>query len=155
LRQRFGVEGRDALSALTLNRQVDVAFKGRDRYGRILARISVDGRDASEALVERGLAWHFAVYSDDPRLARIQRAAQQRHVGLWQDSSPTPLWNFRSGSSLATGPPIEGPLHGNHRSHVVHASTCRDYNCVNCTRVFKTLSEAVAAGYRSHRQCLR
>jgi len=65
LRQRYGIEARDVLPALVLKRQVEVGVRGRDRYGRILARISIDGLDVSKALVERGLAWHVTVYSDD------------------------------------------------------------------------------------------
>src|SRR4051812_3648267 len=42
LQQPFGIESRDALTSLTLNKSVEVHYKGHDRYGRMLARIVVD-----------------------------------------------------------------------------------------------------------------
>lgn len=154
LNQRFGLAARDVMRALTLRKSVQVVSRGRDRYGRTLARILVDGQDASELLVQRGLAWHFIAYSDDRRLDALERLARRNHVGLWRDGAPTPPWNFRSASSVTTATAVTGPLHGNERSHVVHAPACPDYDCANCTRAFSALREAVAAGYRAHRQCL-
>lgn len=43
---------------------------------------------------------------------------------------------------------ISDPLHGNSKSRVFHNSTCRYYNCPNCTVSFATPEEALRAGYR-------
>jgi hypothetical protein len=153
LRQPLGLEARDVLIALTLHRSVEVHAKGRDRYGRLLARVIADGKDVSEAMVERGLAWHFTPYSDDPKLAALEREARRHRVGLWRDSHPMAPGDFRSGA--ITDPKLLGPLHGNVRSHVVHGPTCPEYTCANCKRTFATLRDALGAGYRAHRQCLR
>ncbi len=50
-------------------------------------------------------------------------------------------------------PALAGPLHGNVRSHVFHASGCRHYDCKQCSAVLQTVTEALAAGYRPCRQC--
>src|SRR5262245_7355938 len=47
--------------------------------------------------------------------------------------------------TAATGGP---PFHGNRSSHVFHDSSCKYYDCKNCTASFGTAEEAVAAGYR-------
>lgn len=46
-------------------------------------------------------------------------------------------------------------FHGNRRSKVYHAPTCRNYHCPNCVVVFKSHDEAQAAGYRPARDCIR
>jgi hypothetical protein len=43
--------------------------------------------------------------------------------------------------------------HGNTRSYVFHRSSCRYFDCQNCTKIFKTREEALAAGYRPCRVC--
>jgi endonuclease YncB( thermonuclease family) len=36
--------------------------KGKDRYGRTLARVTCDGTDANAEQVRRGLAWAYTKY---------------------------------------------------------------------------------------------
>ncbi len=43
--------------------------------------------------------------------------------------------------------------HGNTDSKIFHKSSCRYYNCKSCTKVFKTRSEAIEAGYRACKVC--
>ena len=51
-----GYQARDALRALLAGRRVQVVRTGVDRYGRTLARVTVDGDDAGAHLVGLGLA---------------------------------------------------------------------------------------------------
>jgi len=52
----------------------------RDRYGRLLADVLVDGESLSEALLAAGLV---TVYDDDsPRLAALQAQAVRERVGM-------------------------------------------------------------------------
>ncbi|NML95128.1 thermonuclease family protein [Novosphingobium olei] len=51
-----GYKARDALQAFLSGHTVHIARLGTDRYGRTLARISVNGRDAGGYLVRAGLA---------------------------------------------------------------------------------------------------
>lgn len=37
---------------------------------------------------------------------------------------------------------------GNTKSHVFHKLSCRYAGCKNCTKVFSSRDEAIAAGYR-------
>jgi Micrococcal nuclease (thermonuclease) homologs len=52
----LGERSRDALAALIARGKTSIAPVGRDRYGRLLARVMVNGRDASAYLVGMGLA---------------------------------------------------------------------------------------------------
>lgn len=52
----LGARSRDALRVLVSRGKVTIYRQGQDRYGRTLATISVNGVDAGEYLVSRGLA---------------------------------------------------------------------------------------------------
>lgn len=52
----LGYKSRDALARFLKTGRVEMRRNGKDRYGRTLARITVDGRDAGEYLISLGLA---------------------------------------------------------------------------------------------------
>lgn len=51
-----GYQSRDALRALLSRGRVLINRTGTDRYGRTLARVTVNGQDAGEYLIRVGLA---------------------------------------------------------------------------------------------------
>lgn len=51
-----GYRSRDELRAFLSRGRVVIYRNGQDRYGRTLARVSVNGQDAGEWLISRGLA---------------------------------------------------------------------------------------------------
>lgn len=51
-----GAQSRDALAAFLGSGPVQISRQGTDRYGRTLAKLSVNGRDAGRYLVSLGLA---------------------------------------------------------------------------------------------------
>ena len=52
----LAVQSRDALQGLLSSGTVAIIRQGQDAYGRTLARVSVNGRDAGQYLVRQGLA---------------------------------------------------------------------------------------------------
>lgn len=95
-KQAFGTKARDRLAELAMGKTVAAAGEGRDKYGRTIASLSVDGRDLGEQLVAEGLAWHYVRYSDDPQLAAAERKARSARLGLWGDPEPVPPWEWRA-----------------------------------------------------------
>ena len=93
--QPYSNSARLRTEELTRGRLVRVVVEDRDRYGRTVARVFVDGEDLSLILVREGLAWHYSRYSSDPRLAYYELRARQKRLGLWQDPKPEPPWIFR------------------------------------------------------------
>jgi len=55
----LGERSRDALAALVARGATSIAPAGRDRYGRLLARVVVNGQDAGAYLIGQGLARHW------------------------------------------------------------------------------------------------
>jgi micrococcal nuclease len=84
----FAAVARRFTRTLVFDRDVLVAPVDRDRYGRTVARIRVDGNDVSESLIQAGLAWHFRRYSHDPRLDALEREAREAGRGIWRDAAP-------------------------------------------------------------------
>ncbi|WP_419144971.1 thermonuclease family protein [Novosphingobium album (ex Hu et al. 2023)] len=54
--EKIRIENIDALNAFLRRGPVRVSRSGTDRYGRTLARLSVNGQDAGAFLISRGLA---------------------------------------------------------------------------------------------------
>jgi len=96
--QDFGKVSREALAAMVFGRTVEVTDQGRDRYGRWIAQLSVDGTDVNRQMVASGNAWNYAAYSKDPSLAEAQKQAQAQKLGLWAQANPVAPWDYRKSS---------------------------------------------------------
>lgn len=118
--QAFGQVARNFTRQLLFDRTVNVRPVTTDRYGRIVARVLVDGRDVSLELVTAGLAWHYTTYSSDAVLASAEREARSAHRGLWADARPVPPWVQRRPSATApTRRPAQPPA-----ATIIPASSC-------------------------------
>ena len=77
--------GRDAttvLRELTANRTVTCTPRDRDRYGRIVAVCTADGKDIGAEMVRRGWATDYARYSHGAYAVQ-ERAARDEGLGMW------------------------------------------------------------------------
>ena len=99
----FGPQAQQFLVNLTQGRTVQMATKGRDRYGRTAATLAVNGQDVGLAIVRSGFAWRDGRY-DRPRLAgrttpyaNAQRSAEIDALGLWAGPTPLAPWDWRTG----------------------------------------------------------
>jgi hypothetical protein len=55
--------------------------QGKEKYGRTLAGLEVDGKDVGRRMVADGLAWHYVRFSDDEQLAAAEREARAAGYG--------------------------------------------------------------------------
>jgi hypothetical protein len=158
----YSSRAKQHLSELVFGKAVDVVPKDVDRYGRVVAQIIVDGRDAGYSLVRQGLAWHWPKYSgNDAALAAAEARARSNRLSIWSLPNPLPPWEVRAlragGGEVtrAESPAGEEAVvyHGNTNSKIFHAPWCRYYTCKNCTKVFKSREEAIRAGYRAGKGC--
>jgi endonuclease YncB( thermonuclease family) len=99
--QPFGERSKQSLSDLAYNRNVLVQTHKRDRYGRVLGTVLLDGIDLNLVQINRGLAWHYKAYAreqthnDRSRYAMTEEVARSDRRGLWRDAEPTPPWAWR------------------------------------------------------------
>ena len=100
-KQAFGQKSKANLSDLVFDKQVTVEYSKKDKYGRTVGKILVDGVDANLAQVKAGMAWHYKQYQkeqtpvDRSLYSEAEDRARAGHIGLWADSNPTPPWEFR------------------------------------------------------------
>jgi len=98
--QRYSGTARKSLAELTQSRTVLVEYHKVDRYGRLVGKVSVDGRDVSVEQLRRGLAWHRASIPHDQShqeaflYGQAESEARSRRLGLWQENA-VPPWKFR------------------------------------------------------------
>ena len=94
-RQPYSARAKQFTAELVYRKDVTVDGRGEDQYGRLLARVRVDGVEVNEALVRNGLAWHYQRGEIDPALADAERTARAARAGLWADPNPVPPWRWR------------------------------------------------------------
>ena len=159
--QAFGKKAKQLTSSLVYGEQVQVIAYDKDRYGRTVGVVLVDGINVNEEIIRAGYAWQYRKYCKERFCSNwlsLEKHARQSRIGLWQDYNPIPPWEWRKGSRDAVSSKTaltEGKYHGNVKSHVFHAPGCRHYNCKNCVQGFDSINEAIGAGYRPHKQCVR
>lgn len=95
--QPFGRDAKQALSALTLQKQVTVDVQTIDRYGRTVGHVSVKGLDINGELVRQGMAWVYRRYTDDEKLYALEAKAKKEKQGLWSSDDYIEPWLWRRG----------------------------------------------------------
>lgn len=111
-KQPFGQRSRQHLSALAFSKPVEVRWRKRDRYGRLIGTVFAPEAactasmcektvDVSLRQLEAGLAWHYRKYAHEQpseereRYAAAENVARDARLGLWRDPSPMPPWEWR------------------------------------------------------------
>jgi hypothetical protein len=87
------------LSELVFGKVATVREQIRDRYGRTVGRVYVDGLDVNAELVRIGHAWVYREYAKDSKLYRLEAEAKAAQRGLWAlpEAQRAPPWEWRHG----------------------------------------------------------
>lgn len=93
--QAFSTAARKRLSELIFGKQVQIAFKSYDRWGRTVGNVFCEGKSVNEILLAEGLAWHFIQYDDNPEWSVLEKNAREKKLGLWSLTNPIPPWKWR------------------------------------------------------------
>ena len=96
-KQPFGNKAKQALANLAFQKQALVEVETKDRYGRTVGVVFVDGLNVNAELVKQGMAWVYRKYTGDKRLYALESEAKQAKRGLWLDENPIPPWEWRRG----------------------------------------------------------
>ena len=92
----FGQASKKALSGKFFGKDVVVIAKTRDKYGRTVGHVLIDGRDVNLEMLEEGMAWHYGKYDHNKRLREAEQSARAAGGGLWADQEPVPPWDWRA-----------------------------------------------------------
>lgn len=91
--QPYGQAAKKYMAGMVMNRVVKIDCRKIDRYGRLVAAVTVDGRDVGLEMLKAGLAWHYKHFDQTPVYAQAEAKESKR--GLWQEPNPTPPWDYR------------------------------------------------------------
>lgn len=110
--QDFGTRSKQNLSNLVFGKKVEIPDGIKDRYGRTVSRVLVNGKDAGLEQIKGGFAWHYKKYQKDQQpsdrvlYAQAQEKSQNAKIGLWASANPIEPESFRrneGGTSTAAG----------------------------------------------------
>lgn len=95
--QPYGHHAKQELSQLVHGKKVTVTGRGKDRYGRVIGRLYVEGVDVNAEMVRRGAAWVYRQYASDPALYGLEEQARRDKAGLWgvPEAERLPPWEWR------------------------------------------------------------
>jgi micrococcal nuclease len=96
-KQPFGNVAKKALADLVFGKEVDVEVVDKDRYGREVGNVHVDGVHVNREQVANGLAWRYVQYDKRGEFTQVEQAARAARKGLWADAHPVAPWDWRKG----------------------------------------------------------
>lgn len=96
--QLYGLEAKEYLMNLLQGKEIEVIRESKDRYGRTLGWLILEGDTINYKMVEKGMAWWYEYYCGDNKvLERHQANAKKKKIGLWADSNPINPYEWRKG----------------------------------------------------------
>jgi len=93
--QPYGEKSKAALSELVFQQTVEAQCQTKDRYGRLVCKILVNGTDANLEQVKNGWAWVYTKYARESSYFEAEATAKAKRIGLWADNEPVPPWEYR------------------------------------------------------------
>jgi endonuclease YncB( thermonuclease family) len=99
--QPFGAQAKQRMAALSGGQTVAVDWTKRDRNGRIVGKLILNGQDLGLAMVNTGLAWWYRKYADEQSAAdqfiyaAAEQTARTAKRGLWAVVDPMAPWDYR------------------------------------------------------------
>jgi micrococcal nuclease len=95
--QPYGQKSKQVLSELVFNQRVKVTSPSKDRYGRLIGYISLDGKDINEEMLQRGAAWVYRQYAKTDSYFIAEAFAKENKIGVWSlsEAEVTPPWEWR------------------------------------------------------------
>ncbi|MGD6793385.1 thermonuclease family protein [Metabacillus indicus] len=164
--QPFGPEAsrfaKDTLSGKKVELELDVGE--RDKYGRLLVYLHVDGKMFNEMLIEKGFARVGYVYAPNTkhvdRFYELQKQAQQSEIGIWSiENYAAEDEGFRELQEKEEAPAeskdescsIKGNISSSGEK-IYHLPEGQYYDVTKEEALFCSEKEAVQAGYRASKR---
>ncbi len=99
--QAFGQKSKQSLHQLVHSKMVTVEFEKKDKYGRTVGKVLLNGTDVCLEQIKLGMAWHYKQYQSEQSkedreiYAQAEQFANLQAIGLWRDKNPMSPWDFR------------------------------------------------------------
>ena len=99
--QASGYRSKESLANMVYDRDVLIEGTQKDRHGRLVAKVFVDGHDIGLEQVRTGLAWWCRACAgeltpeDRVVYELAEKTAREQKLRLWRDPKPVPPWDWR------------------------------------------------------------
>lgn len=96
--QAFGGQAKKIMQQITFDRNIKIKIIDYDKYGRAVAVVYVDNKNANEAMLKGGYAWVYTKYCKADFCndwKAYEQKAQKYKKGLWQQLPYEPPWEWR------------------------------------------------------------
>ena len=95
-KQDYGIKSLDVLKELSYGKTVDVEVKEKDRYGRTVGIVFLNGEEINLKMIETGNAWHYKKYAkEEMSYANAEAEARKKKLGLWNSDKQISPWEYR------------------------------------------------------------
>jgi endonuclease YncB( thermonuclease family) len=106
-KQAYGRKAGKFTAGMVHGKQVEIENAGKDRYGRIIGLVSVNGLLLNRELVRAGFAWVYTRYCKRRGLCReleaLETTAKRTGKGLFKDTEAVRPSLFRKGKKGKNG----------------------------------------------------
>ncbi|MED0702616.1 MULTISPECIES: thermonuclease family protein [Aeribacillus] len=154
--QPFAIEASNFAKEMLSDKKVELELgvRERDKYGRLLVYLYINGQMFNEMLLENGLARVAYVHQPNTkyvdRFLDVQKKAQQKEIGIW--SIENYVTNDGFNDKIGQDDKKEGcDIKGNINSKgekIYHMPGSRHYYITKPEMMFCTEEEAKEAGFR-------
>lgn len=93
LKQAYGKEAKEFLSALVLKQEISLIIENKDKYDRFVGTLFLKGQDINKEMVKNGYAHAYESFSK--KYLAEQADAKMFKLGLWQDEKAVKPSEFR------------------------------------------------------------
>ena len=96
LNQAYGAISKKTLQRHCSKVRAELEPLGKDRYGRVLGKITCNGQNMNEYMVREGFAWAYRKGVQTLLYQSLEVQAKFNKKGLWSGTKPPiPPWEFR------------------------------------------------------------
>tara|TARA_B100001113_G_scaffold28273_1_gene20405 strand:- start:4781 stop:5254 length:474 start_codon:yes stop_codon:yes gene_type:complete len=99
LKQDYGIQSKEYLANLILDKNVEIHSYRRDRYKRVIGEIYIHNNKESvfinAKLLKSGHAWVYKRYRRNPYLMNLENFARINKNGIWNSENPVKPWEYR------------------------------------------------------------
>jgi endonuclease YncB( thermonuclease family) len=100
--QGFSAKAKQYTTIHSLKQKVKLEKITIDIHGRMIANVFLsDGTSLNQKIVAAGYAWHYTQYSNDAKLAELEKQARTKKLGLWIEVNPVSPWVFKENKKKA------------------------------------------------------
>lgn len=85
-----GKIAKEFLMNLANNKEVKCFYEKFDKYNRYLAQCYIEEKMINQEMIKNGMAVTYFFGAIDPEMARLEEAAQENKLGIWQGAFQLP-----------------------------------------------------------------